>query len=446
MQSKLKLLATVLILQCSISMSAFADNPPSTQVFALDPKLGQFIKQTIFNLPSINEIFSAGKYAWAVNNTTVAFYDGDNWNTAVNIEGMTKLEKIHPGYPLTGQQPIAWAVGENNKDKVIAYFNGHTWSKAVPAQLDGDVIASGGYLWSETVYEMGADLEFVNAASPLTFTKINLPQDKIYSLIAESNNDDTPTYFIATMTFDSNYDQLLRITPQGDIKSIPISSQSTYPINNLSVNVTGNTLVLITHSEALHNTMRFSFNNGDSWQDGYDPLPDSMYLTPAINNRVCADIINGNVNGPYESVSCMNLNNNSPLMPIFNVASTTATWPLEQDRMWYISEEETLVKFHDFNHGYEFDTQINSVANSIQHNTYSPDARVIGPHQIITCGTDKKNQLSGFYFNGTNWIATALNNTSSRCCISRGNADNQAQTAWIFQPAKRSLCYQNNIT
>ena len=150
----MKFKLTTLMLSLAITSSAFADTvvlspTPISKLIHFDSVKNEWSDQyqSINGMNVIYSIITAGKYSLAMggisldinqSTATVAFNDGMNWTSAQHIPGLpyfSMTSTIYPAYARDGKKPFFWITGYSDparKQKVISYFDGKTFSTAIP--------------------------------------------------------------------------------------------------------------------------------------------------------------------------------------------------------------------------------------------------------------------------------------------------------------------------
>lgn len=439
---------------------ALAANDNNAIVYHFNNQTKSLDKQTIPNFgdpkDSIERIITAGRYAWALSKTDalskteakISFYDGWQWNQSIKIDGVIRILNFNPGYPMSGRLPVAWLIGEDSSHKyVTAYFDGKTWTKSESFSSDdyAQLSASSGYVWLRPSDEKkGGSLKFANVNAPLAWTELsNLPIQRVDQI--HSFTDNEAACYAVGPALDYSKDGMILIKIDANGKATVLQKQLGQNKVDFIVNNDDIFVSLEDYSPIEPVTyFTYSHDGGKTWSPqiqlfdrGYETRPQDFF-----NGNYCAAEFEGFFPIEYK-VKCINVNSITPAwlefsLPedsrfISNFGSSFGTWIFANKYQTY---SPLSYKF-DFNNRQLINTNINDIATELT--THQPMIRAMGADEVVTCGYDLNNHVSGFYFDGVGWSTLPIDPQPEACALSMAGgemATTKDKNVWIFPTAK----------
>lgn len=379
--------------------SCYAD----MSIYRFNPQSKHLATEKIKGLNSLNFLVSTGNYAWACDaQGNIAFYNGQQWQNAQKVPNISKLTSIYPAYPLAGNQPTAWALGEQNDQYIISYFNGSTWSnvQSVPKSAGQiSLTASAGHAWYVLNDEDGnnATIHVSSDTTPTNWTTSNTTLSGVTmgsGDVIQALSDIGAFAYVTCI--DDNYNfRLARIDGNGDVKMI------SNPAGKLDDFFIHENILIVS---SLHKSQSFS----DSYGDGFEiPFP---MTGVGVNTQY-------GFNSAGSGMECVNLSstgNNLSCLKRFDQTAwhdftvpTTATYTLPittptgayvfgVDRKG-ISLVITGMYSYDYAENFVRDTSL----TNYQTNYFSP--RVFSYNQVLIAGDQNI-----YFYDGNKWQTIAL--------------------------------------
>lgn len=436
----------------AFSSLCFAQSEPSVSVGKIVFDSKPHIESTsLKNMPHIDYVLTTGKFAWAVDENSdpsspytasAIFFDGQNWSSAggQNVPGMKKIFHIYPAYPISGLYPYAWADGADDKgQRVIAYFNGQTWSPAKLASSIFDTVswqmqASAGraYLMGQTWDAQGKPFTVYStmdagAAAEQNWSKsISIPGQ--YSN-ADTFNDSNPyLFFLSDPKGEGTRAQnLVRINPDNSNTVINLKNLSA-PYGELLV-VGTQVYVNYPTGSAYQAMLAYNNNNGDgTWT--YTQDIDNFSLTSVdwseqYQGLVCKYYNSSNSKlslSTQLSLGCIDFNNSQPeWTPSLRLPSQAKSWFMmtSNNSSWisYIDNNSLPQVLH-------YDVSQRRLDNLNYPQTTGVNvlqSRVVDNNQIIACSWDKssnKTNVSIYDLTASTWTPISVPTDITGCGFS----------------------------
>lgn len=410
---------------------AYSDALAALDVMHYDSNKHIWEKQLIFNMGNMKDrsIISAGKYAWAMSDTTVAFYNGTNWEPGVVIPGMKNLKNIYPAYPLTGKLPVAWAIGGGDDSaKMVSYFDGKKWSntKYLPDSQYGTLIgASNGHIWAigNNRYRdaiISTDIKHPEQWSTPTPLEIG----GSYSPYVFSYDDHAS--YIYLLEFGKH--KLIRIDENNKVYE---KSFEQYVDGILARE--GQIAVIATNFE--NQTIFYSNNNGISWRSFPFIIENVPPLRSMYHGLICGEIVDRGNNIIPGKFACLDMTQKNPQWQEFESNDKSQTMVItDANGAWLISQ--TKVQHYDIKTKTLSDLHLETIANSV---TWRPPIGSVINNQFVTAAIDKYGQWIGIVSTANGWESISIPwlNESNSASIS-GDYDNPLYATndndeWIYQ-------------
>lgn len=406
-------------------------------------------------------IVTAGNLAWARNafdDTHIAFYNGSTWQNAISLPNFTNVTNVYPSYPITGQSPVAWALGSRyHMEKVVDYFDGNHWNSVTIQGIGSKqntsfhiakLVVSNGRAWIFGYYEHSNTI-FVtttNVNNPSTFSEPTaIPDIDVTAsgqhVYAQSFNDDASYVFVYGAKPDFSKYELMRIDANKNVKIV-----QTFPNSIYKVDVTGSNILVGYQSADKTTKLIYSHDNGNTWSK---PITSPINAIATWNRDdpfpqvgVGSGVICGSDNAKAKGATsfyCINTNDANDTWGKHHFAikinpQLDRNWAVfaDQNGAWVIvlpnDPDASILSFTPQVFRFNLktntltDTNIASVAKGINTGP-RPIARVLNGHLILR-GEDKDGNNASFYYNGTKWIVSPLPNMPSTNYLSvGGNTD-----------------------
>lgn len=408
-------------------------------------------EEHIPNMDSVFKIYSAGKYAWAIDSTLtkVAFYDGNKWNDATTLP--FSVNSLAPAYPFTGKTPTAWIVGENQKgDYYLAYFNGTSWI-ITQTGLSSDynrnkllIKASAGYAWLQ-LYHLSGQAEFYQLAPNDPLKLHSILSDINLSLVdtvvaSDSFNDTNANYFVLIQKLREG-PQLLKVDANGNI--ISTNLKRTLGIDRANMFVKGNDIILLTYKGLIQPQQRFVYysrDNGVTWSQPIVTPEDIIFNSSSQFYKNYSDgIFYGNTRDQFQFkpierfiVSLNEINPTWQSLPIPSeyidtqvISDSTGAWLMSR------GHDSRYILYH-----YNAKTKqlTNMYPDAPSEFSSGGEVRIINNMQALVCANYTNPTM--YYFNGFSWSSQPIN--LGFCHFShKGGSNNELdsldkESVWVY--------------
>lgn len=401
---------------------------------------------TIQGLNGIKKFYTAGSYAWAIDNSKpnkVAYFNGSTWAQATSIKKVDAILSLFPAYGDSSQSPYAWAVGISKDPTInnylLVYFNGASWTTYDGISVD-KLAVNNGNIWIKPSYLSSTDKPYLlhaNITDPFNFNKINYTETynnaefesmsaggevndpRLFVLYSDKNTNPQRIYLVSYRT-DGTGTVLLTTYRNGDL--IP------YP---LEVAAHDNEITVTIANSFYKATTLYSKDNGSAWNSHetlfnepnyYSSIP-MDYYPRAFGGLFCGMYSLNNPNGQIGESFCQNFNTNNDDLVIYDYADVSDPFDVTAivlpDKFTVSTRNghPVLLEF-DYVNAKRTDLHIDQVADSIS------DTRAITQHRYIACGVDKlKKKPAIFLYDKNHWgvIDQSQMLTSSSCQLSSGS-------------------------
>ena len=423
----MNLLKFLFTLTISLLLPAFClatnNNSINTYHFnSTNPKLDVL---SIVGMDNIREMFSAGKYAWASDNAVITFYDGKVWSAPQTIPGMSLIIFVKPAYPIHGEQAFAWAEGFENSQIVISYFNGTSWSTALPITEQSNkfrFLTAEGKLWIIYQDDTGIHIQHSDTTNPLSFISLPTFGNDAF-LHATLNYDDADLYF--TSRSESQAFTVKRVKLDNSV-TVLYQDDETF---EGQVRIKNNRILLTRYESSIS---YYSLDKGLTWKPIQNTAP-ALLFGFAKGGVTCGLALSANSSDRINY--CVNL---SDATPMWNLTSNSSYYFADgftdNNGMWLVTPETNQVTYWNSHTNKTNDTHIDMIAKRIFHSDYSNSSKSVGNNQLITFGTNKNNEPSVLYFDNAVWsVYPFVGKLEKEICQAY---DLSEQNIWIFSHAR----------